>query len=526
MPLQLFDLLSKGYFPKELPPPFTTENYAQALAGPQAAPPAGSFSSRPWFSMSCTHNLVRTGGLRRNLGIPNPKHFFRLAEHIVANWDNLTMLANASPFSSSKPVDGHPGRSISPEHRLSDRAASRVLLRSTGRILLKADITRFFPSIYTHAIPWAIMGKAAAKNAHAARTLKGTWEDRMDLLSRSLNSNQTVGIPIGPDTSLLIAEVLLARIDVELSQKYPRIKCLRYIDDYEFVFATRSEAEEVLGYLQYLLNSFEFAINPNKTAIIELPELLESIWTTKLRYFIFRDAGVTGQKNDLMAFFDTAFEMFSRYQEEGLMKYAVARLRGVDVKEENWGLLEGLLMHCISIEPACLPQVCDQVVHYLSLGYPVKKGLWSTCLNNIVLEKTPLGQSSEAAWAMWLMKILEIKLLDKCSQAVGSSEDSIVGLMALGMAASGLANVAKLTGLHRYSPHNVLFESQWLLCYQGNLMAWLGPGSGRVNLQSDSAFSYMEGQDVSFFDIDVPTPPAIRYPVPPAYGGGGGGGGY
>lgn len=206
------------------------------------------------------------------------------------------------------------------------------------------------------------------------------------------------------------------------------------------------------------------------------------------------------------------------------MKYAVACLRGLNVQEENWELLEGLLMHCISIEPACLPQVCDQVVYYLSLGYPVKTDLWSVCLNNIVIEKTPLGQASEVAWAMWLMKILDINLQDKCSQAVGDSEDSVVGLMALGLATAGLASMANLAGLHRYSQHNFLFESQWLLCYQGNLMTCLGPGGGPVNLQTDSAFSYMEAQGVSFFDINVPVPPAIRYAVPPAYGGGGGGG--
>ena len=181
-------------------------------------------------------------------------------------------------------------------------------------------------------------------------------------------------------------------------------------------------------------------------------------------------------------------------------------------------------MHCISIEPACLPQVCDQVVHYLSLGYPVKKRLWSVCLNNIVLEKTPLGQASEAAWAMWLMKILDIKLQDKCSQAVGDSEDSVVGLMALGLATAGLANMTTLTGLQRFSQDNFLFEPQWLLCYQGNLMTCLGPGSGPVNLQTDPAFSYMVAQGASFFDINVPVPSAIRYAVPPTYGGVRGGG--
>jgi hypothetical protein len=158
MALQLLDLLAKGYFPRELPPPFNTIAFADALAGPNAAIPAGAFSSAPQFSMPCVHNLVRTGGLRRNLGIPNPKHFYRLAEHIVANWNNFVVFANASPYSLSKPVDGRPDRAISPEHDLAERTENRARLRSTRRFVMKTDISRFFPSIYTHSIPWAIMG--------------------------------------------------------------------------------------------------------------------------------------------------------------------------------------------------------------------------------------------------------------------------------------------------------------------------------------------------------------------------------
>ena len=31
------------------------------------------------------------------------------------------------------------------------------------RFVVKADISTFFPSIYTHSIPWALVGKAVAK---------------------------------------------------------------------------------------------------------------------------------------------------------------------------------------------------------------------------------------------------------------------------------------------------------------------------------------------------------------------------
>jgi hypothetical protein len=520
MPLQLSDLLSKGYFPKELPPPFTTTNYSQALSGPLAALPTNTFTCTPTYSPPCVHNLVRTGGLRRNLAIPNPKHFFSLARHVVANWANFIGCTSVSPFSLTKPVDGGTDRAISPEHTLSERVDFRAKLRSTHRYLLEADISRFFPSIYTHSIPWAVMGKPAAKAAHAAGTLRGTWSDMTDVFSRSMFNNQTIGIPIGPDTSLPIAEVLLSRIDIELANKFKRLEGIRYIDDYEFAFATRSEAEEVLSYLQHLLNDFELALNANKTAILDLPDPLDPPWTSKIRVFVFRDAGVTGQRNDLIAYFDMVFDFFKRYPDEGLLKYAIARLRSEDIMRENWLLFESLLNHCILIEPACIPQVCDQISYYKAKHFPIRKHLWSSCLNRIVLERVPLGQSSEAAWSMWLMKLLGVKLLAKSAKAVSEGDDSIVGLMALGLASIGLATPTHLAGLSRFSDAAGLFENQWLLCYQGNLMGWLGPRSARANLHSDPAFSYLEAQNVSFFDIGVTPPAPIRPAVPLRLAGG------
>ena len=149
---------------------------------------------------------------------------------------------------------------------------------------------------------------------------------------------------------------------------------------------------------------------------------------------MFRDAGVTGQRNDLSAYFDMVFTFFKNYPEEGLLKYAIARLQSVDIKHENWPLFENLLNHCVLIEPACIPQVCDQITHYKAHNFPMRKQLWSRCLNTIVIERAPLGQSSEVAWAMWLMRLLRINLLAKSAKAVGEAEDSVVGLMALGVA--------------------------------------------------------------------------------------------
>src|SRR5690606_6893458 len=96
-------------------------------------------------------------------------------------------------------------------------------------------------------------------------------QDQLDVLFRSVANNQTIGLPIGPDTSRLMAEVILGRIDTTLRQKFRSLRGLRFIDDYELVVNSRSEADAVLMELQRLLNEYELELNPAKTAIIALP---------------------------------------------------------------------------------------------------------------------------------------------------------------------------------------------------------------------------------------------------------------
>jgi hypothetical protein len=349
------------------------------------------------------------------------------------------------------------------------------------------------------------MGKKAAKAAHASNVLKGTWQDLCDTYAQRTNNNQTIGIPIGPDTSRLLAEVVLSEIDLLLERKVSKLKIkgLRYIDDYEFAFSNRSDAEITLNYMQSILNEFELALNTSKTRIIELPESLDALPVSTLRTFFFRDAGTSGQKNDLTSYFNMVFEYLKKSPEEGLIKYAIARLNGVEIKAENWLFYQNILAQCIMAEPACLPQVCDQVILYKNHDYKIARKLWSDCLNLVISERVPMGLSSEAAWAMWLLKVLNIKLLRKGSIAINDCEDSIVCLMGLGLCSVGLADVSYFSSLNRFSDSIGLYDDQWLLCYQGNLMKMLGSKSGKKNLVNDPFFDYLQNSSVSFFDINT-----------------------
>lgn len=516
------DILVKGYFPRELPPCFSTEQFGLAVTeGTGSLSPSvyGELAKSPSAEM-CIHNLVRSGGLRRNLGIPNPFRYALVAREVAARWPELHAHAHSSPFSLTKPIDTKPERSISSEHSLDDRVRRRVDLRTKARVILKTDINRFYPSIYTHAIPWSLEGKAAVKAAKAAGTLKQQWSNLLDALFRNMNDQQTVGIPIGPDCSLLIAECVLSTIDNELASQLPGIRGLRYIDDYEFAFDHRSEAEDAINKFQAILSHYELALNPSKTRILELPEPFEASWVSQLRIFNFRASNITAQRNDLTAYFDAVFKFTKAEPDESILKYAISRLNSLDLHPDNWSLYESILAQCALVEPACLTQICEQLYHYVrtSDSCALNTELWSSVLNRIIEERLPLGQSSEAVWAMWIMKLFSLSLTPKSEVVISQTEDSVAALMGLFLANAGLGNSTHFSSLNSFAERTGVTGRHWLLCYEGNRQGWITPPSENTKWPHEE-FGWLQDQGVSFMKLDASAPPPRRH----AAGGGAGG---
>ena len=135
--------------------------------------------------------------------------------------------------------------SSTPSSEPSGSRGFRAAARATGKIILHTDVSRFYNSIYTHSIPWALHTKLIAKQRRRDYTLLG---NRLDRALRNMQDGQTMGIAIGPDASLIISEIVLAAID-ESFQKSGRVRGLRYVDDYELVFSSTSEAEDGLARL-------------------------------------------------------------------------------------------------------------------------------------------------------------------------------------------------------------------------------------------------------------------------------------
>ena len=151
----LVSLIKNGYFPRELPPPFTTDPFGDLVSAKLPSfPQEYDGSSSPYFwSRAAVHNLTRVGSLRRNLSITNPVNYLLLAKQIAADWAAVYAHCVASSYSLSKPnLTFTFGRAIGREQPLAAVPGFRARLYATSRYVLKTDISAFYPTIYTHSI--------------------------------------------------------------------------------------------------------------------------------------------------------------------------------------------------------------------------------------------------------------------------------------------------------------------------------------------------------------------------------------
>ncbi len=436
--------------------------------------------------------------MSRRLSIPSPATEFAVASKLVSNWTGLVSQIQKSELSRSVPQPDPTGRrAVIRSHDYYQLEIERLELRAASRFHVYADIARFYESVYTHTIPWVIHGKDVAK---ARRHDSALFGNELDRVSRRAQDDQTIGIPIGPDRSLIVAEVLLAWVDESLMDRRGGIKGFRSVDDYEFFCSTRAEADDILILLQRLLGEIELSLNPLKTRVIALPAETRKFWVGELRRFSFNQDLIL-QKHDIVEYFDSAFRWFREFPQDGVLRYALRRLSGATISRENWALLQQLLMQCATSESGCLPYVLAHLVaHRSEIGRKEASDL-AIGLSQIVAQRARLGEDSEVAWALWGAIVFDLNVTAKAVDAASVTEDSTTLLLLLDAESQGLTGKSvDRTPFSNRMTVDELWGSQWLLVYEAIGKGWLSPPSGSDPATMDATFGFLRENGISFYD--------------------------
>lgn len=491
-------LLSKGYFPSQLPPAFTTQQLASNLAELQRQWDVDRQGSKAPACKPELFSVARVGHQRRMTSITHPVAQVFLVTFVARHWADFLRHYRRSRLSASHPrflQDGGRAACIPSMQRLHER---KVLDSAGYRYMLRTDVSRFFPTIYTHSVPWALHTKSVAKRKRRELTAK-YFGNLLDQALRQGQDEQTMGLPIGPDTSHVIAETISTAVDLLLRASLKSWPAgFRYVDDYYLFFPSMAEAEAALAALSKALKEFELQINFEKTRICPVSEIVDDYWTHQLRSFEI-DKRAKKQKSDIHHFFELAKDIAAKNADENVMTYALKRASSVLIRPENWESFEAHICHVALSHPNTLQTIAQIFATYKFHAYKLNSRRIQRTLNALITEHAALGHHSEVAWSLWMCKELDVKLEQVGVDLVASMQSSVCALLLMDLSESGkLEKSPKETFWRSIDGGDSLREELWLMCYEAGARGWGGFSS--THILADSHFQRLHALGIHFYD--------------------------
>ena len=250
-------------------------------------------------------------------------------------------------------------------------------LKIGAKYEVKADISTCFPSIYSHALPWALVGKEKAKETQDGDKL---WYNILDRYTRYLQNNETHGVIIGPHASNILSEIILTKIDNELKDK----KYIRHIDDYTCYVKTYEEGQKFIVDLSRSLREYGLSLNNKKTSIKMLPLRDNGDWLNELNNF-------TGFENlpsykAVQFFLDTALKLMEKNDENAaILKYAMKVISSnVELTKSAIAYYIKTIFHLTIVYPYLVTSL-EECLFY-PFGEYIEKGTLSLFLNELYEE--------------------------------------------------------------------------------------------------------------------------------------------
>jgi hypothetical protein len=498
-------LLTRAHFPKELPPAFFTGRFARYATTVRGRTTIAAYQPADRFTECVRYRLALPGAEHRELRILHPVAFAKLANLTARNLGRLLKKASASKFARSRPIFvSDQQRAIRPMINPANQAKEKAMRRSGARYLVKADVSQFYPSLYTHAVGWAVDPRLRQKRYWKNQKFLGK---RLDQELMNADGKMSQGIPIGNDISFLLAEIVLAQVDRAVG--VPSERAYRWFDDYEIAVDSRDEAEDVLRRLRTELDRYRLRLNPMKTTISDLPKPIEQEWRRTLS----RSGALKLETpRDMVSYFDTAFGLRDEYPDTAVLLYALGIL--FRLRRPNGDTAE-VAQSCISQAILCEPGAAQKAFALLSFwslnGIALNVDLLQKTIEQMVLRHRARGPSSDVAWALAFCLEQNLSLNSTAARALATYDDDCILLEALHMNAKGLFPSGFTTKQISKKLKNAdLDREHWLLAYETVKQGFLMDCDSLV--RANSLFSELFANQVTFYRTMLPKYASVIHP--------------
>ncbi|MED5524325.1 MAG: antiviral reverse transcriptase Drt4 [Pseudomonadota bacterium] len=407
---QLYEALTRyNYFPNqresigEIPPSISSRQFT-----PEVAEIIAALHSRNSGYDIVDYRSTRYNNVPRVLGLCHPKPYADLVKCIHDNWEKISFISE-NESSMIKPEFHYlENRIVVMSYGEPTKKMERINeLEFSNSFKVNADIANCFGSIYSHAIPWALIGQDEAK---AKKDNLNAWYNKLDEFQRKIKRNETNGIPIGSAASSIIVEIMLCQVDTKLREK--GYHHFRYVDDYSLYCKTGEEANKFIQDLDKLLSNYKLTLNLRKTSIEELPTISDDAWVFELksalpsRLMMSEENAPRLDVNECITYINKAIMLNNTTPDGSVLKYAfMLILEHVD-EFSKFFVLEKLIN--LSWHYPVLIPLLDKFLDDSEI--PIK--LISHKLNHLIIENSEKRRSDGVAWPLHIF--LKNKLV--CSE--------------------------------------------------------------------------------------------------------------
>lgn len=482
-------LLRFNYFPiqrrerEELPPALNSEAFTAEVAKKVST---AHVRTKGGYD-AVEYRLTRFNGVARPLSIPHPAAQARLALTIHTHWEKLAPLTK-SPQSHIYPRQHEDGRCIVMDYEKPWEKAETMLRRGFAkRFIVHTDVANCFPSIYSHAIPWAAIGFGEAKKKKGKK-YAGEWFNELDAALRLTKRDETQGVAIGPATSNIFAELVLGRVDKEVAKVAPHI---RYIDDFRAFCDSENQAQEFLLCLSEELAKYKLILNVRKTEILPMPQPVSPAWLSQLALALPRAHEITGV--DAVNYLNLAVALSASTADGSVVKYALKSL--AKKKIASLGVLDVIpfALNLAFYNPVLVP-----LLGMLFDGAGFFMLFWQSELLRVTKEHARLRRSDGVAWGLYWMAKYHVKTDAELRTLIVKARDCIPMLLlhAIGSAEDKNAILAFAKSLDVGDCYEL--DQYWLLLYQLFVEGALASpyrGEDAFEILRDSGVTFLKAVD-------------------------------
>lgn len=344
-------------------------------------------------------------------------------------------------------------------------------------------------------------GIAVAKKHRNDMTLLG---NQLDKLMRALNYDQTNGILVGNAVSRIISEIILCSVDEQISKKFPKISCCRFVDDYYIYVSKSSQIQEIISYIRTCLAQYELSFNENKIRITEGPFLYGNPWVEEIKQYIHLQPDM---------FLTKLIIEYNKCKDIAILKYGLKVISYHHYTKNSWPAIQSRLINLWTRFPSLSDRIVDVFWNNKDL---IKINALKRAIYSVIDESILLNREQELIWAVWFVKVFDISISQACITKVLKTTNELAIIIMLDIVhSSGQENVAAILQqrkkLHNYlksedtnekgSPNSLMWTSHWLLAYESTKNQWLKlPGIPFEYAKKNRFFNELLNRNVKFYN--------------------------